>query len=47
LFERVAIAFAVAAAHPTLRQRAHWVTDLPGGHGAVREVCDLLLQART
>jgi 3-deoxy-D-manno-octulosonate 8-phosphate phosphatase (KDO 8-P phosphatase) len=47
LFERVALAFAVADAHPTLRQRAHWVTGLPGGHGAVREVCDLLLQART
>jgi 3-deoxy-D-manno-octulosonate 8-phosphate phosphatase (KDO 8-P phosphatase) len=46
LFERVALACAVADAHPSLRQRAHWVTTLPGGQGAVREVCDLLLQAR-
>lgn len=47
LFERVALAVAVADAHPSLREHAHWVTRLPGGHGAVREVCDLLLQART
>jgi 3-deoxy-D-manno-octulosonate 8-phosphate phosphatase (KDO 8-P phosphatase) len=46
LFERVALAFAVADAHPSLRERASWVTTLPGGLGAVREVCDLLLRAR-
>lgn len=47
LFERVSLAIAVADAHPTLRERAHWVTGLKGGRGAVREVCDLLMQART
>jgi 3-deoxy-D-manno-octulosonate 8-phosphate phosphatase (KDO 8-P phosphatase) len=47
LFERGALAFAVADAHPALRERASWVTTLPGGLGAVREVCDLLLQARS
>jgi 3-deoxy-D-manno-octulosonate 8-phosphate phosphatase (KDO 8-P phosphatase) len=46
LFERAALAVAVADAHPALRERAHHVTTLPGGNGAVREVCDLLLRAR-
>ncbi len=25
-----------------LRERADWITDKPGGHGAVREVCDAI-----
>lgn len=37
---------AVADAHPLVLARAHMVTRLGGGLGAVREVCDLLLQAR-
>ncbi len=37
---------AVADAHVSVREKAHYVTRLPGGHGAVREVCDLLLAAR-
>jgi 3-deoxy-D-manno-octulosonate 8-phosphate phosphatase (KDO 8-P phosphatase) len=36
--------FAVADAHPQVRAAAGQVTVLPGGSGAVREVCDLLLQ---
>jgi 3-deoxy-D-manno-octulosonate 8-phosphate phosphatase (KDO 8-P phosphatase) len=43
LMGRVALAFAVADAHPDARHAAHLVTKLPGGHGAVREVCDYLL----
>jgi 3-deoxy-D-manno-octulosonate 8-phosphate phosphatase (KDO 8-P phosphatase) len=39
------LAVAVADAHPALKSVAHWITDSPGGHGAVREVCDLLLSA--
>ena len=31
---------------PTARAAAHWTTPSAGGHGAVREVCDLLLTAR-
>jgi 3-deoxy-D-manno-octulosonate 8-phosphate phosphatase (KDO 8-P phosphatase) len=48
LMRKVALAFAVADAHPEARHAAHLVTKLPGGHGAVREVCDYLLahQAR-
>jgi len=43
LMQKVALAFAVADAHPDARHAAHLVTKLPGGHGAVREVCDYLL----
>jgi len=43
LMRKVALAFAVADAHPEARRAAHIVTTLPGGHGAVREVCDYLL----
>lgn len=43
LMRKVALAFAVADAHPEARRAAHVVTDLPGGAGAVREVCDYLL----
>lgn len=43
VMREVALAFAVADAHPEARHAAHLVTKLPGGHGAVREVCDYLL----
>ncbi len=43
---RVGLAVAVADAHPEVRSRAHWVTLAPGGRGAVRELCDLLLAAQ-
>ncbi len=46
MLERAMLAVAVADAHPTARAAAHWVTPSPGGHGAVREACDLLLAAR-
>jgi len=46
LFHRVGLAVAVADAVPELKAAAHWVTRLPGGQGAVREVCDLILKAR-
>ncbi len=37
------LAVAVANARPEVRAAAHLVTQAHGGHGAVREVCDLLL----
>jgi 3-deoxy-D-manno-octulosonate 8-phosphate phosphatase (KDO 8-P phosphatase) len=46
LFVRVAFAVAVRDAHPLAARAAHCRTTLPGGHGAVREVCDWLLAAR-
>jgi 3-deoxy-D-manno-octulosonate 8-phosphate phosphatase (KDO 8-P phosphatase) len=46
LMREVGLSFAVADAHPQARNAAHLVTRLPGGQGAVREVCDYLLEAR-
>jgi 3-deoxy-D-manno-octulosonate 8-phosphate phosphatase (KDO 8-P phosphatase) len=45
LFARAAFACAPANAHGELRARADHVTAAPGGHGAAREFCDLLLMA--
>ena len=39
------LGIAVADAHPLVLRAASYVTHLRGGEGAVREVCDLLLQA--
>jgi 3-deoxy-D-manno-octulosonate 8-phosphate phosphatase (KDO 8-P phosphatase) len=46
LMTAVGFAAAVADAHPLVLSAAHWVSSLPGGTGAVRELCDLLLRAR-
>lgn len=42
----VGFPIAVANAHRTVREKAAWTTSAPGGAGAVREVCDLILDAR-
>ncbi|MBV6423159.1 MAG: 3-deoxy-D-manno-octulosonate 8-phosphate phosphatase KdsC [Steroidobacteraceae bacterium] len=47
LLRAVGHAFAVPEGHASARRAAHRVTRLHGGHGAVREVCDLLVAART
>jgi 3-deoxy-D-manno-octulosonate 8-phosphate phosphatase (KDO 8-P phosphatase) len=46
LLETSRLAIAVADAHPSVKSRAHFITQAPGGQGAVREVCDLLLETR-
>ena len=46
LMRRCALAVAVADATPDTRAAAHYVTSLPGGFGAVREVCELILKAQ-
>jgi 3-deoxy-D-manno-octulosonate 8-phosphate phosphatase (KDO 8-P phosphatase) len=40
-----ALACAPCNAHAEVLARAHHITRAQGGHGAVRELCDLLLQA--
>jgi N-acylneuraminate cytidylyltransferase len=45
-FPEVGCAFAVADAHPVALRQADVVLRHNGGQGAVREVCDLLLQSR-
>jgi len=46
VMRRVALAVAVGDAVPETKEAAHYVTELKGGHGAVREVCDLILKAQ-
>ena len=46
VMEKVALKVCVADGHPLLKQRANYTTMIKGGDGAVREVCDLILQAR-
>ncbi|MBW7930139.1 MAG: HAD hydrolase family protein [Gammaproteobacteria bacterium] len=46
VMQRVALPIAVADCHAAVAGAAAWRTTLPGGAGAVREVCDLLLAAR-
>ncbi|HJQ33501.1 MAG TPA: HAD hydrolase family protein [Pyrinomonadaceae bacterium] len=46
LMRRCGLALAVADATPETRAAAHYVTRLPGGFGAVREVCELILKAQ-
>lgn len=46
MLQACAFACASANAHAEVRQRAHHVTQASGGHGAVRELCDLLLIAQ-
>jgi 3-deoxy-D-manno-octulosonate 8-phosphate phosphatase (KDO 8-P phosphatase) len=45
LMVRCGFACAPAQAHVEVRGAAHHVTATPGGHGAAREFCDLLLVA--
>ncbi|MEN9538447.1 MAG: hypothetical protein RLZZ126_682 [Pseudomonadota bacterium] len=46
VLRRCALACAPANAHPEVLACAHHVTRSAGGHGAVRELCDVLLQAK-
>ncbi len=46
LMLRCGLGVAVADATHDTRDAAHYVTTLPGGSGAVREVCELILKAQ-
>lgn len=46
-FTEVGCAFAVADAHPLALRQADIVLRHNGGYGAVRELCDILLQSRS
>ena len=46
LMQRVELAVAVADAAEETRAVAHYVTGATGGHGAVREVAELILKAQ-
>lgn len=46
VMERCGVAFAPANAVPQVRELADYVTETPGGSGALREVTDLILNAQ-
>ena len=46
VMRRVGLAIATANARPEVKLAAHYVTQAPGGSGAVREVVELLLKAQ-
>jgi 3-deoxy-D-manno-octulosonate 8-phosphate phosphatase (KDO 8-P phosphatase) len=46
IMSRVGLAIAVHDANFAVKQRADWCTESSGGLGAVREVCDFIMQAQ-
>jgi 3-deoxy-D-manno-octulosonate 8-phosphate phosphatase (KDO 8-P phosphatase) len=46
IMSQVGFAIAVQNAHDFVKQHSHWITNRAGGHGAVRDVCELMLEAR-
>jgi len=42
----VGLAIAVQDAHPLVRKHSHWQTPSPGGRGAARDVCEMLMEAK-
>lgn len=46
VMRRVGLAVAVADAQPQVRDLAHWCTAAPGGRGAAREVCEMIMEAQ-
>jgi 3-deoxy-D-manno-octulosonate 8-phosphate phosphatase (KDO 8-P phosphatase) len=46
VMHRVGFAVAVANARPEVKREAHYVTEATGGSGAVREVIEIILDAR-
>lgn len=46
VMRRVGFALTVPKSSPTVRDYAHYTTKHDGGHGAVREVCELIMSAQ-
>lgn len=46
LIRRVKLGITVPQAPEYVKEHANWVTEKPGGNGAVREMCDLILRAQ-
>lgn len=44
IMNQVGVAIAVQDANFAVKKFAHWCTKTPGGQGAVREICDMILQ---
>ncbi len=44
---RAGLAVTVADAEDEVKNRSHWITSRNGGDGAVREICNLILEAQS
>ena len=47
MLKRAGVALAVANAVPEVKRAAHYVTRQSGGHGAIREMVELILKAQS
>lgn len=46
IMSRVGLAVAVQDADAVVKKHAHWITPSNGGHGAAREVCELIMEGQ-
>ena len=46
IMRQVGLAVCVQDGHRFVKQHAHWETPSPGGRGAAREVCELVMEAQ-
>ncbi len=46
VMNKVGLSITVDDAHPLVKEQAHWQTPLPGGRGAARNACELIMQAQ-
>jgi 3-deoxy-D-manno-octulosonate 8-phosphate phosphatase (KDO 8-P phosphatase) len=46
IMNRVGLAIAVQDADNVVKKHAHWITPSNGGHGAAREVCELIMEGQ-
>ncbi len=46
VMRKVGFAIAVQDAHPMVLKHSHWQTASPGGRGAARDVCELIMEAK-
>jgi 3-deoxy-D-manno-octulosonate 8-phosphate phosphatase (KDO 8-P phosphatase) len=46
VLRRAGLAVAVADAHPLVQRHTHWQTRSPGGRGAARDLCELIMEAQ-
>jgi 3-deoxy-D-manno-octulosonate 8-phosphate phosphatase (KDO 8-P phosphatase) len=46
IMKRVGLSIAVNDANEPVKEYADWCTKTPGGRGAVREICDFIMQSQ-
>ncbi len=46
IMRQVGLAIAVQDADSLVKKHAHWITPSKGGHGAAREVCELIMEGQ-